>query len=105
MRIDLLKEQKIKWEGTTDFGEFYKYLKLWLEDNNYVKGDGESLEKKYIERAKGDKKQLEIIWNSQKKKSEFFVYHLDVTFLILGMSDVEVQQESIKRKMQKGVFE
>ena len=54
IRIDLLHKQKIKWEGITDFPEFYKYLKLWLQDNGYAKE--RSLEKKYIERAKPEGK-------------------------------------------------
>ncbi|MBS3143394.1 hypothetical protein J4446_00750 [Candidatus Woesearchaeota archaeon] len=105
IRIDLLHKQKIKWEGITDFPEFYKYLKLWLQDNGYAKE--RSLEKKYIERAKPEgKKQVEIAWESKKSKSEFFDYHIDMTILILNMSDIEVQQEDgSKRKMQKGTFE
>ena len=54
---------------------------------------------------KGDKTQIEIAWESQKKKSDFFVYHIDTLFLILGMGDVEIDQDGIKRKMQKAVFE
>ena len=105
IRIDLLHKQKIKWEGITAFPEFYKYLKLWLQDNGYAKE--RSLEKKYIERAKPEgKKQVEIAWESKKSKSEFFDYHIDMTILILNMSDIEVQQEDgSKRKMQKGTFE
>ncbi len=103
MKINLLDKQKIKWEGITDFGELYKYMKLWLEDNKYA--NEKTLEKKYIERVKGDKKQIEIAWESQKKKSDFFVYHIDTLFLILGMGDVEIDQDGIKRKMQKAVFE
>ena len=103
MKINLLSNQKIKWEGITDFGELYKYMKLWLEDNKY--GDEKNLEEKYIERVKGEKKQLEILWNAEKKKSDFFVFNIDTNFLILGMSDTELQEEGIKRKMQKGVFE
>ncbi len=103
MKINLLDKQKIKWEGITDFGELYKYMKLWLEDNKYA--NAKTLEKKYIERVKGDKTQIEIAWESQKKKSDFFVYHIDTLFLILGMGDVEIDQDGIKRKMQKAVFE
>ena len=104
IKIKLLDSQKIKWEGITDFGELYKYMKLWLEDNNYLK-DEKTLERKYIERAKGDKKQLEISWHAEKKKSDFFVYNIDTLFLILGMEDVEIDDNGVKRKMQKAIFE
>lgn len=103
-KITILDEQKIKWEGVTDFTELYKYMKLYLDDIGYA--NEKNLEQKYIERTKGDgKKQLEMAWHSEKKKSEFFKFNIDVTTLILGMSEVEVDQEGIKRKMQKGIFE
>jgi len=104
MKIEILKLQKIKWEGITDFPELYKYMKLHLEDIGYA--DERNLETRYIERAKPEgKKQLEISWHAEKKKSDFFVFNIDTNFLILGMSDTELQEEGIKRKMQKGVFE
>ena len=103
IKIDLLKEQKIKFEGVTDFGELYKYLKLWLGDNGYA--NERNLEQRYIERIKGDKKQYEIFWHGEKKKSDFFKYNIDVAFLILGLADVEVEQNGVKRKMQKASYE
>ena len=63
IKIDLLKEQKIKFEGVTDFGELYKYLKLWLGDNGYA-----------------NERNLE-------------------------QRDIEVEQNGVKRKMQKASYE
>ena len=102
--MTILDGQKIKWVGTTDFSELYKYMKLWLEDKGYLKEE-KTLEKKYIERMKGDKRQLEIIWEVEKAKSEFFNYRMKITFLILGMGDVEIQDNGVKRKVQKATFE
>ena len=103
-KITILDDQKIKWEGITDFPELYKYMKLYLEDIGYA--NERDLERKYIERVKPEgKKQLEIKWHSKKKKSEFFEYNIDMTILILGMSEVEIEKEGVKRKMQKGIFE
>ncbi len=105
MKIDILKSQKIRFVGTVEFPELYKYMKLWLEDNGFIK-DQRNFEKKYTEKMKADgKKQLEIAWESQKSVSEFFEYHIDVTILALAMGDVEIQQEGIKKKVQKGDFE
>lgn len=104
INIKLLKNQKIRWVGTTDFPELYKYMKLWLEDNGYA--DERNLEKKYVERIKPEgKKQIEVKWHAEKEKGEFFTYNIDVTILVLGMSNVEVQEEGIKKKIQKGDFE
>ncbi|MBU2634614.1 MAG: hypothetical protein KJ674_05220 [Nanoarchaeota archaeon] len=94
---------KVKAVTTIDFPLFYKKLKLWLQDEGYAKE--KTLEQKYIERIKPNGKQLEIQWVTKKSKSDFFDYHIKLTFLILGMKDVEIQQGSITRKMNKGDFE
>jgi|SRR3989344_5488205 len=103
--IKILDNLKIKWEGVTDFSELYKYMKLYLDDIGYA--EERNLEKKYIKKIKPEgKEQLEISWHGEKKKSEFFNFNIDINILILGMSDVEIQQpDGVKRKMQKGKFE
>src|SRR3989344_5536234 len=103
IKTDVLKDLKIKWEGVTDFSELYKYMKLHLEDMGY--GNEKTLEERYIERVNATGKQMEIAWHATKKKSEFFVFNIDSTILILGMTDTEVQEEGVKRKMKKGIFE
>jgi predicted GTPase len=106
MKIDVLDGLKLKWQGVTDFDEFYKKLKFYLVDDQGL-GEQENLEKKYIQKVKGDgSKDLEILWIADKKKpNEFFKFIIEVQFRVLGMEKVEVQQGDIKRKMQKGTFE
>lgn len=94
---------KIKAVTIVDFPVFYKKMKLWLQDNGFA--NEQTLEKKYIERIKPNGKQLEIQWGCKKSKSDFFDYYIGVTFLVIGMKDVEVQQGSITRKMNQGDFE
>ncbi len=104
MKIKLLDAQKIKWVGNADFNYLYTSMKNWMVDMGYA--DDNTLEKKYIDRVKpGDVKQLEIDWHGEKKKSEFFTYNIDATFLIMQMSKIEVPQGDIKKKMYKGTFE
>ena len=102
-KYPIAPDLKIKAVTVIDFPVFYKKMKLWLQDNGFAKE--ETLEKKYIERIKLNGKQLEIQWEGKKSKSDFFDYYIGVTFLILGMKDVEVQQGSITRKMNQGDFE
>ena len=102
-KYPIAPDLKIKAVTIIDFPVFYKKMKLWLQDNGFAKE--ETLEKKYIERIKLNGKQLEIQWEGKKSKSDFFDYYIGVTFLILGMKDVEVQQGSITRKMNQGDFE
>ena len=95
---------KIRWQGNTSFSEVYKFMKLWLEDRGFA--DEKTLEKKFTERRfAGGVKNLEIQWQCSKKVSSYFSYNMEVTFLILGMSDAEVQIGDIKRKVDRGDFE
>lgn len=104
IKIPILSNPKIKWVGIVNFSELYTDMKNWLEDNGYAKE--KELEKKYIQRIKPEgRKQIEIAWQGRKKVSDFFNYHIDTTILVLAMSDVEVQEESVKVKRQKGTFE
>ena len=104
MRYKVVPEDlKIKSATVIDFPVVYKKLKLWLEDRGFAKN--ETLEKKYIERIKPNGRQLEIEWHAVKSKSDFFDYHIEVRFLVLGMKDIEVQQGPITRKMNQGDFE
>ena len=104
-KIMLLPFVKIKKDGIVDFDELYRSSKKFLEDYGFLKEE-QSLEKRYIERIKpGGVKQLEIEWCGEKKVSSFFKYVIKIWFLVIGMTEVEVQQGNIKRKMKKGSFE
>jgi len=94
---------KIRFQGATDFGNVYKFMKLWLEDRGFA--DEKSLETKYTERRFGERKNLEIHWKGVHEISNYVSYHIEVTFLLLGLSETEVQIGDIKRKLDKGDFE
>ncbi|MBS3156343.1 hypothetical protein J4413_03895 [Candidatus Woesearchaeota archaeon] len=94
---------KIRFQGAADFGNVYKFMKLWLEDRGFA--DEKSLETKYTERRFGERKNLEIHWKGVHKISNYVSYHIEVTFLLLGISETEVQIGDIKRKLDKGDFE
>ncbi len=94
---------KIRYQGTADFGNVYKYMKLWLEDRGFA--DEKKLETKFTERRFVDRKNLEIAWKASHKISDYISFEMEVTFLLLGVSEVEVQIGDIKRKMDKGDFE
>src|SRR3990167_8204038 len=94
---------KIRFQGAADFGNVYKFMKLWLEDRGFA--DEKSLETKYTERRFGERKNLEIHWKGVHEISNYVSYHIEVTFLLLGLSETEVQIGDIKRKLDKGDFE
>lgn len=95
---------KIRWQGNAGFTDVYKFMKLWLEDRGFA--DEKTLEKKFTERRfAGGVKNMEIQWQCSKQVSSYFSYNMEVTFLVLGMSDTEVQIGDVKRKMDRGDFE
>ena len=94
---------KVKYKGAINFPRFYKHLRLWLEENGFAKE--ETLEKRYVERIKPNGKQLEITWETEKEASDYFTYHIQVGFIILGLNDVEVQEGNLKRKLQSATYE
>lgn len=99
------KGLKMKWKGIFDFTDLYKKMKFWLDFQGY--GDEKSVfkEEKYIERIKGDAKNLEIKWRGEKKVSDYFSFVISLTFLVLGMKEIEVESEGRKLPMNKGEVE
>ena len=95
---------KIRWVGTTDFAELYRFMKFWLEDRGFV-NDERDLERKFIERRTGGAKLLEIWWQAGFKVSEYYKYNMYITFLVIGATEVEAQIGDVKRKLDKGDFE
>lgn len=94
---------KIKWGQPTDLKELYRQMKIWLEDKGFAKEH--SLEKKYIEMIKPDGKNIFIKWECGKDKSDYFSYKINVEFRLNFVNDVEVIQDNVKRKLQKGTLE
>jgi len=95
---------KIRWVGTVDFMELYRFMKNWLEDRGYV-NDDQKLELKFIERRSGTAKMNEIAWHGEHVISEYFKYNLEVTFLLIGLTETDAQIGDVKKKLDKGDFE
>ena len=94
---------KIRFIGTIDLGKFYKYIKLYLQDKDFAKET--SMEKEYIERVKPNGKQIEAIWECSKTINDYIKYKIKVSYLMVGVSEVEVQKENLKLKLYKGDFQ
>jgi len=93
----------LKFQGIIDLGELYRQMKLWLEDRGYIKE--ESVEKKYVEKNKPNGKQIEILWEGEKKISDYFKYKIIVQFILIGINEVETMQDNVKIKLYKGNFQ
>ena len=92
---------KVKEKGFFDFGTTYEYLYDYLMDEDY-----NVFEKSYLEKKRGDSKEVEIIWHAIKSISDYFTIQIKTEWLILGLKSVEVENESGKKiKMDSGTVE
>jgi hypothetical protein len=97
---DQIIEEKVKHVGIFDFKNTYNFIYEWLRNNEYFVE-----EKAYTEKITPTGKELEIEWVAFRKISDYFRFVLKFRWLILGMTDVEVNKDGVKVKMNKGSFE
>lgn len=97
---DKITVEKVKRSGIFDFKDVYQFAYRWLTGEDY-----DVHEEKYIEEAQPDAKKIEIKWVAEKKISDYFKIELKLEWRIIGMKDVEVEQEGKRIKTNKGTFE
>jgi len=83
-----------------DFGESYRVTYEWIVNEGY-----ELHEKKYSEKVNPNGKEIDIEWEAEQKITDYFKFVLKVQWKIIGMNDVEAEQNGTKMKLQKGDFE
>ncbi len=93
---DTVIKEKVKYDGIFDFKELYKYAFEWLLNEKY-----DVIEDKYSEKVSGNSKELEIIWTSTRKISDYFKIELTTKWFTPTMTDVEVEIDGKKKKMNK----
>ena len=97
---DKIIEQKVKRSGIFDFKEVYQFVYHWLNEEDYTVE-----ERKYTEYVTGDSKKVEIKWVATKKVSDYFKNEMKLNWRIVDLTNVEVEQDGKKVKMNKGNFE
>jgi len=92
---------KIKFGGVFNFADFYRFCYDWLldETNLIVSED------KYVEKLVGDGKNIDVEWNCFRKITDYFRFEVKINYRILGMTNIEVQKDGAKLKMNKGSVE
>jgi len=98
--LDKICEGKVKFDGIFNFSEIYKFVYTLLGDYEY-----KIEERVYTEKSKPNGKEIEIFWIAKRKISDYFRFRINVNWLILGMSDIEVQKDGVKVKVNKGSLE
>jgi hypothetical protein len=86
----------IKDKGVFDVKELYKVMKRWLDVQGYGDETKGFKEEFYVERIKGDVKQLEVKWRAEKTMSDYFSNVITIKILIAAMKNVEIEIEGKK---------
>jgi hypothetical protein len=93
---------KIVHKGLFDMGDIYANIKHWLYLNGYGEENRNFQEIKYVERIKGDAKQIESKWLARKEVTGYFANLFEITFFVIGMVDAETEREGKKVKAHSG---
>lgn len=99
-----MAEEKTVFEQTLKHKGFFGYSDLYTFCYNWFKNEGYSniAEEEYIEKVSGASKEIQIKWKVKKKVTDYYQYVLEVKWHILGMSEVEVEENGKKIKTNKG---
>ncbi len=98
---DTIYSSKVKYAGLFSFGEFYRFCYDFLVDEL---GFG-MVEESYVEKIKGESKDVEFVWAGKRKVTDYFRYNIKIKFRVLGMKKVEVTQDGVKKKMENASVE
>lgn len=97
---DKLFDTKIKHKGVFNFSDLYNLMYDWLADEGY-----DTNEKSYKETVSSAGKELKIEWVAYRKVSDYFRFVIKVTWLIIGMTNVEIEVDGTKQPSNKGYIE
>jgi len=95
---DTIFSSSLKFKGTFNFSDFYKFCHEWLTEEPAF----EISEDKYEEKLSGDSKEIKVEWTGQKKINDYFKFEIKIEFEVVGLTQVEVVQNNIKIKTNKG---
>ncbi len=91
-------KEKFDYSGLFDFNGFYSYAHNFLKED---KGYG-VVEEKYSEKVNGNNRDITFEWTCTKKMGDYFNFEIKMKIEAGGMSDVEVDIDGQKKKMNKG---
>ncbi len=98
---DKIFSSKVKYNGFFNFSDFYRFCYEWLSEE-----EGFNIsEDKYVEKLKGDSKDIEVEWTGSKEINDYFKFEIKVKMRILALKKVELIQEGIKVQTNEGGVE
>lgn len=94
---NILIKEVLEHVGIFSFSEFYEYAYRWFKGEDYG-----VIEEKYAEKVSGSARDFTVEWKSSKSLSDYFKIEISMKIEIIGATDVEVEIEGAKKKMNKG---
>lgn len=91
-------KEKLSHNGIFDFSALYAFMHAWLRDEE---GFGVT-EEKYSEKVSGNARDIDFKWVAAKTISDYFKMEHQIEAEIRGLTDVEVEVNGVKKKMNKG---
>ena len=98
---DQIFSSKIKYDGVHFFKDFYKFCYDWLTEETELL----VAETKYVEKLKGDTKDIDVEWVGVRKVTDYFKFEVKVKFQILRLKEVEATQKGMKIQTNQGSVE
>ncbi len=95
-RENVVKE-KIDHSGIFDFKAVYSFAHSWLKDEDYG-----VVEDKYSEKISGNSRDIGIEWSVKKEINEYLRMDWAIEFEVKGLTDVEVEIDGERKRMNKG---
>ena len=93
----ILIKETLEHTGIYGFSEMYEYLYRWFKEELYG-----VIEEKYNEKVSGTTRDITVEWKCTKGLSDYFKVEISVKMEAGGISDVEVEVDGKKKKMNKG---
>lgn len=91
---------KVKYGEIFNFAEYYKFCYDWIVDEGF-----NVTEDKYVEKLKGDAKEIDVEWTCKKKITDYFQFELKVKFKVMNMKKIELAYGGGKINTNKGTVE
>jgi hypothetical protein len=94
---DVITKEKIEFTGLVNFKGYYGFAHNWLKDELYGVD-----EMRYVEKVSGSERSIDIDWKAVKPLTDYFKIELTIRWEVRNLTDVEVEIDGKKEKMNKG---
>src|SRR3989344_9222627 len=94
---NILIKEVLEHVGIFSFSDFYEYAYKWFKGEDYG-----VIEEKYAEKVSGSARDYTVEWKATKDLSDYFKIEISMKVEIKNATEVEVEMDGVKRKMNKG---